>query len=457
MIQRTLLCSLALLNASCTSAARRTDSSALGQDHLKISTSIPTALLETDLTPAEPHIAVDPSNPDRVSVMAIMSRDLTKRNWPRNYTWSSNDGGKTWTSAESFAEVAYPGIADGGGGDPVLAFAPDGMLLATTSGLIVDGPNAVMEIVVGRTRPERPVFDVIARFGTVRDPIKTGAAADVSWIAVDQSKGSRRGTAYVSWSEMRGFLTKQPSGALNVATLSPGADRFDAPVEVAGYSPLGHAASVNVDTEGTLHVVWVDRPAGGATIQHAVSTDGARTFEKRNAPTVRALTVDRPAVAVKRAGGLLICWSEAIAGATGASPAPPRSDVKCSVSNKTDTFGAAVVVDSVTSADMTMRLPAVAANDLGLWALAYRETRDTRVVNLYRSTDDGVTWHRAAELGARPVNRTCGPKKDQECGRFFPGHYVALAATGKRLYAAYVLRSSGPDRTATLYITRVER
>jgi hypothetical protein len=389
--------------------------------------------------------------------MAIMSRELTGRNWPRNYTWSSADGGKTWTQSESFAEVAYPGLADGGGGDPVLAFAPDGLLLATTSGLIIDGPNAIMEIVVGRARAEKPVFDVIGRFGTVRDPIKTGAAADVSWIAIDHSKGPRRGTAYVSWSEMHGIFTKQPGGAFKLATLSPGANQFDAPVEVAGYNQVGHAGSVNVDGEGTLHAVWVDRPKEGPAIRHSVSTDGGRTFAKSEAPMARALTVDRPAVTVTRAGGLLICWSESIGAALGAAPAPPRSDVKCAVSKKADAFGAPVAIDSVTSPDMTMRLPAVAANDLGLWALAYRETRDTRAVNLYRSTDDGITWYRAAELGARPVNRTCGPKKDQECERFFPGHYVALAATSKRVYAGYVLPSDGPDKTATLYITRVER
>lgn len=119
------------------------------------------------------------------------------------------------------------------------------------------------------------------------------------------------GDLFVAW---RAIL----DGSIRDIVVARSADRgatFDAPVRVHddGWRIEGcpHAGpSLAVDPDGAVHVAWYTGAEGGSGVYHAVSRDGARTFE---APT-RLLGGEPPISRVRLAaapdGRILAAWDD---------------------------------------------------------------------------------------------------------------------------------------------------
>src|SRR5262245_36148762 len=73
----------------------------------------------------EPHIAIDPADPDRIAVGAQWGTKNGHGRW--FYIWTSEDGGSTWFHQRKSQPESEPGLQDGY--DPFFAYTEDGALL----------------------------------------------------------------------------------------------------------------------------------------------------------------------------------------------------------------------------------------------------------------------------------------------------------------------------------------
>jgi hypothetical protein len=103
--------------------------------------------------------------------------------------------------------------------------------------------------------------------------------------------------------------------------------------------------------------------------------------------------------------------------------------------------------------------PATAATDDAFWLMAY--AADTALaVELYRSAD-GSRFTKAATLVSAASKVAFCPRPGLPCRRsndaFFPGDYVSLAGSAKRLVAAYGMpRSEGPAGASTIMVSVID-
>lgn len=105
-------------------------------------------------------------------------------------------------------------------------------------------------------------------------------------------------------------------------------------------------------------------------------------------------------------------------------------------------------------ARISTRFPATAATANAFWVLAYRVTKTTTSVVLYRQSYGSPHFVRYAVLATRqfgtphfhpgPMWRDCSEGFTQT---FFPGDYVGLTATDHTVVAAYVLPRDNDGRT----------
>jgi hypothetical protein len=117
-----------------------------------------------------------------------------------------------------------------------------------------------------------------------------------------------------------------------------------------------------------------------------------------------------------------------------------------------------VLADSLR--DVIHAFPATAATDDEFWLMAYAADT-TMAVELYRSRDGReFTW--AATLGSSALLKAsfC-PRPGLPCRRsgeaFFPGDYVSLAGSAKRLVAAYAMpRPRGPAGSSTIMVSVID-
>lgn len=100
----------------------------------------------------EPHIAVDPTNPDHLAAIVISVTDFECARgckW-RLLLYTSTDGGGTWTEQEPFGFARFSG-------DGVVGFGPDGTLYAV--GLTGGGKVAMARFDAdGQTTPSSVDF-----------------------------------------------------------------------------------------------------------------------------------------------------------------------------------------------------------------------------------------------------------------------------------------------------------
>src|SRR5262249_11958507 len=87
----------------------------------------------------EPPAAIDPANPSRMAVAAMMygeGDDVTRS----VYAWQSEDAGGTWRGSR----VELPVFDDEGAADPLVVYATDGTLLVVAMAMSRQLADAVM-------------------------------------------------------------------------------------------------------------------------------------------------------------------------------------------------------------------------------------------------------------------------------------------------------------------------
>lgn len=235
----------------------------------------------------EPHVAVDPDQPDRVVVAAMYRGQIGEGEKARGdctlFAWRSEDAGRKWsTPAAPFVTADRP--AGCLGADTVLAFGAN--KTCWFSGCDYDwkvpGTPSYSSIKVARSDDGGKTWAAPLAV-TELDNVKTGKGLlDKQWVAVDRGGGKRAGTVYVAWTRI-----DDAAGQLELrcAALPPGGKAFTAGVPLADPIPLKHLqdavhqVQLAVRPDGTLDAVW-RRGDDANRIVHSLSTDGGATFSK---------------------------------------------------------------------------------------------------------------------------------------------------------------------------------
>jgi hypothetical protein len=411
----------------------------------------------------EPNVAVDPNNPDRI-VATALSRTAKAA---FAFTWSSGDGGRSWT--RGVLKSAFPkyDIAS----DPTLAFGPDCRVyfahldfgdFQTASGL-KDG-EWLREGGLGFQRSD----DCGKTFkpSRVANNTEDGRQADKCWLAADASAASRfRGSVYVFWSYI-GSLVDKGSEATDVqfALTRDGGRTFSKPRQL---SRNGYVVQTVVRPDGVLDAIWEERRWNSRKIWHVSSSDGGETFsEPRLVVEIRDPAVlDWPVLAAAGPDSLVAAWCQRSEGA----PAG-RFEAKIFTSVFRDgAWSPARALEPDLPADAFVSIPALAATADTIWLLAYRVDPVKTQVVLYRSPLSSHGFSRHAILGTRQfgAKQFCpgwldcfeedpGGDPKARVEQFFPGDYVGLSGAGRRLVAAYILPRHDDrrvDSTHTLYVS----
>lgn len=371
----------------------------------------------------EPHAALDPTRPDRLIVAAQYGPGYN-RGGRRIWTWSSADGGRTWSGAD----MPVPGAATVLAADPVTAFGTDGR--AMVAFLYADsgfrGGAAL-------TRSDPATLDLGPAHRVVADRLDHGGGAvDKDWLAVDRSPVSPfLGTVYLSWHFNRPLPDHQVESSLWVAASRDQGSTWSEPSRVTGHFGGQIATASNGALEAVLQ-------ADSSAILHTTSADGGRSFDAVDTVARRSAggSVDLPTLAVLPGDTLLVCWAE--------PDSTPDTGIRCGRG-----WNGSWKMAARFPAGGARGLPAVAVGLTAVWLLAYQADSAATRVELWRSGDGGRRFTRHSVLAERPFGRAfvClaggGPCRSDP-KRFFPGDYVGLAAGADRVLAAFTL-PAGPD------------
>lgn len=438
----------------------------------------------------EPHIAVDPGNPDRIAVAAQYG--VRGGRGGRNIQlWVSEDGGRTWSSTR----VPRPKLDGEFAADPLTAYHADGGLLICSN----FGRQWVADLNDGNThlRHTVPSFerlwgvvdgripapdDLLTAGGiaisrtedggrTLRATVVPGISpgADKTSMALDRSPTSpHRGTVYVAWSD------QVPS--VRVARSGDGGRTFAPPVTVQTRA-LAAMHQIAVRPDGSVHVLWTSAgvpgitsqlnaqadgsPDAGKLIYQVVSRDGGATFSEPKAVAAHAGVgmVGLPSLTVGTNGSLLWVWGQATV-----LPDPNQRPL---LQARHRLFAIRSDGDSAWSlpyelcpwapAGTHMGLPVVTTAGPRWWLLTYLADDQGTSVVLLRS-DDGRRFELDRTLATRPYPADEISLMGSYLARFCDeipqiGDYVGLAATKARIASAFVLPETvEPTSRATVHV-----
>jgi hypothetical protein len=388
---------------------------------------------------SEPHIAVDPEDPDRMYVVAQGALPFVSLD-PQLF-WRTEDGGRTWSEplVMGFIDNTSAGFA----GDPVVAAGANGLVLFGTLVLMTEGdPETASDIGaytahIG-TRVSTDQGRTFSSFGTadqVNGP--TSGEVDKEWLAIDTGDASFRGSAYLAWIRVR------PDGTEDVlfASSRDGGNTYSTPLVleslVAGQLAGGveEWVQIAVRPDGTVDAVWNSTRDGEPVVLHASSTDGGASFFTP-APIARhdpdAIGIGMVlSLAVSPQGRLGLCWPES-------RPGPIYvTQVFC---QQTDTQGRWTATEPLLPGDEARQyLPAVTFQDDTLWVAAYvSDATTTRVLAApygQQGFDPAVTlveW-------PVPSDRICAPHPpDCTEGQTFIGDYIGAVATPRQVVVSAI-------------------
>lgn len=423
----------------------------------------------------EPHIAIDPNDPDHL-VTAAMMGDRFGRGGRNLHRWTSRDGGKTWQGHK----VKALAFQDNFAADTVIAFddkSRDHMLAMFGDRPFPKDPVILHMMLqfsqlVGKLlgRPLSPEEEEPRGGGvamSIGDPVtgKLGAPfrvtpvpernADKTWLAIDNSPASPyRGNVYSVWSESS-TLTKLD---IAMTTTKAGTAVGTINVPVVDQESSSYWPSISTRPNGRVDLVWFDETK--QIVQHRYSDDGGKSFSKIANITAerKGVRVDSPAITTAPDGTVMTCWVE--------STEKLAVRTKCATTRNDEDWSAAVDIDTAISPKGMIGQPAVAASATGLWVLAYKTDKQTDVV-LYRSVDGGKSFSPYQVLASRSfgVEKVCiGLAHDTPCryqpavGRFSGGgDYIGLSAVGNRVAAVFGLTlGNDPVQFATNYVKVID-
>jgi hypothetical protein len=426
----------------------------------------------------EPYVAIDPDRPERIAAVAMYgipggfgARSL--------YAWLTEDGGDTWRGAR----IVQPREDLRGSGDPLVAFAEDGVVVV--AGMIL--PGGYLDLLERRnfTRATLTSWDelmggigaaveetisgdtvFVARFGDGLSGQSTveltpSVGADKPSIAVDRVSGA----IYVAW-----HATADQQGMVHVSRSDDGARTFTRPVRVIDESWGPAMGQLAVRPDGALHVVWAlgeitlpgARPESATSVWHAHSRDGGRTFSE---PTVAARHAGLPLIGIPTLAGdasgrLLAVWPQ------GEDPGERLAQVRHHLYAIRSDDGVQwsepePVLPDLPPTTMLGLADATADGDR-FWIVAYlADDASTRVVLLV-SDDGGRTFARHETLAERPIAvddiSLNGNYLLRHCTDVVQvGDYAGIAAAGGHVAAAFVLpENDDPTSTPTAYVALIQ-
>ena len=386
-----------------------------------------------DITPKpgyfnEPSIAVNVNNPQQVAVA-----------WQVNASVAySQDGGQTWTIAQGAAPREYRisgdvSITYDAGGRAVLCYIAFDKLGtsqywahgATRNGIFVRRSGDA-----GKTWPSNATA-VISHESTPQIPFE-----DKPYI-VAATSGPHAGDLYIGWTQFTLSTTE-----LLFSRSTDGGTTWSKPIKLSSIPGLprdDNGALEGFDgvvaPDGTLYTIWDDRDG----IMMAESHDGGVSFSKerrilRTGPGFFGITgVSRsngfPQIGIDpRNGTLYVSWSDysngdvdifvsssSDRGQVWSAPVRVNND---SIHNGTDQFFQWLAVDPVNGA-------------VSLVFYDRRTDNKQTTVTLARSTDNGKTFSNYAL-----------DQQAFEAEGDFLGDYLALAAYGNKVFAAWAHQTS---------------
>ena len=382
---------------------------------------------------AEPQLAADPANPNRLVAAWQQDRDTAAAALSTGVALS-DDGGSTWRP------VAVPGVTGCPAGlydrasDPWLSIGPDGVAYLAT--LQVRGRRqATTRVLVSRSPDGGTTWAPPVVVGDL------GGFEDKEMVAADPT---RPGTAYAVWAHVeRG----RPSAAMFSRTVDGGLT-WSPPQPI--YRPAGRRApnghQIVVTPGGALVDVFFEVGGGrsslrirairsddqGATWSPPVGVGRASGIPVVDLPRrIPVRTGDvLPSAAVAPGGEVLVTWQDA--------PSVRRGRILLARSlDAGRTFEPPIRVGRARARPFT---PVVAAGDAGI-AVSYYDLRQDRRGDrhltttfwLAQSRDGGATWS-ATPLG-RPFDLLRAPRTG---GALFLGDYTGLVALPGGFGSAFV-------------------
>ena len=387
-------------------------------------------------TQVEPHIAVDPNNPQIVVAVVQQGRFPDGGATAVGYA-TSHDGGQTWVAGD----LPQLTVATGGpferGTDPAVAFGPDGAVYAES--LVFGGPRSA--IAVQRSDDGGLTFGppVLAH-----DDSDASLFNDKDWIAVDTFAASpHRGRVYVAWDQ--GNSVGQPI----LLRFSDDRGKTWSPlVTVSSATSGGLGAIPLVQPNGALTVVYEDFTTGDEEVAQT-SHDGGVSF----APPVTIGSFQGGALPDIRSGGLPAAAVDALTGNLYAVWEDRRfrnDGVRDIVISRSSDGGASWGALSRVNPDAAnSRLdhftPAVAALT-GKVHVTYR-TRDTSAglsplvdMRYIGSEDGGATFGSERVLGDPTDLRFASQTTTNDCSSppcYFLGDYMGVAVSTQAVHPVW--------------------
>jgi hypothetical protein len=428
----------------------------------------------------EPHLAVDPANPERMAVGAQWGTKNGHGRW--FYVWLTEDGGKTWFHRRKTQPEHDPALDDGY--DPFFAYTVEGTVLFF--GDCTPADFAEWQERKLWTRSTIPPFEELladamgeADMGTWRIgfsrsedggrtwtggtmPSSTGGSDKCS-VAIDRTPGNPHyGNVYAVWAT---YLSNE----LCISTSTDDGRSFGEPVTIpCPGTPSPYQVVVRPD--GSVHVVWFllsaavggDPAAEGATaIYHVSSTDGGRTFSDPRVVAHHAGpgTGAIPSFAVDGHGRMLFVWGQAT-DVVDQEARPLRQSRHRLVGIRSEDGVSWTGPDELAPwvpSEKHCGLPTITSDGNEWWIVCYLADDEQTEVVFLRS-QDGARFEQDRTLATRKIPldeiRLWGSALMLYCGDVAHiGDYIGCAGTPDRVAAVFILpETDEPLSTATAYV-----
>ena len=433
----------------------------------------------------EPHVALDPANPDRIAVGAQWGTRNGHGRW--FHIWTSEDGGETWFHQPKTQPESEPGLQDGY--DPFFAYTEDGALLffgdctpaefgewqeknlwdRKTIPSVDEWISDAMGVAdmaawrIGFSRSE----DNGRTFTSAVIPSSTGGSDKCS-VAIDRNPANpHHGNVYAAWAT---YLTNE----LCISTSTDHGRSFGEPVRIAcPGTPSPYQLVVRPD--GSVHVVWyfltaaagpVDYDGEGATsIYQSVSNDGGGTFSD---PVVIAQhagsgTANIPSFAIDAEGTMLFVWGQADE-VVDQEARPIRQSRHRLVGIRSEdgvTWTGPADLAPWVPQDTHVGLPTIASDGNAWWIVGYlSDDEQTRAVFLRSDEGGHFELHDTLATRSFPLDeiRLWGSAMLLYCHDVaHVGDYIGISATPERIAGVFILpETDEPLSTATAYVALVD-